>query len=245
MDRLRVGRSSRALRIRLGLRQSDVAAKARASRSAVSRIERGEITSTPLGTLEAICTALGADLDVRIRWQGEGLDRLMDEAHAGIVERFVRDLRAAGWETALEATFNEYGERGSVDVLGWHPATRTLLISEVKSVIADAQGTLMPLDRKTRLGVRIGRSRGWDPASVSSVLVVRDGSTNRRRVGLLSATFDAALPVRGAAFRRWLRTPAGSIRALVFLPDSPQRNTRRCVTGRQRVNPPRAAKKAR
>ncbi len=242
MDRPRVGRSIRALRIRLGLRQSDLATKAGVSRSVVSRIERGQITSTTLGALESICIGVGADLDVRLRWHGEGLDRLLDEAHAGIVERFVRDLRAAGWETALEVTFNEYGGRGSVDAVGWHPATRSLLISEVKSVIPDAQGTLMPLDRKTRLGMKIGRSRGWDPTSVSRVLVVRDGSTNRRRVELLGATFDAALPVRGAEFRRWVRAPARSIGALVFLPDSPQRSTRRSPTGRQRVNRPRGAK---
>jgi transcriptional regulator with XRE-family HTH domain len=242
MERLRIGRSIRALRIRLAQRQSDAAEKAGVSRSVVSRIERGEISSTTLESLEAVCAAIGADLDVRVRWRGEGLDRLMDEAHAGIVERFVRDLREAGWGTALEVTFNEYGERGSVDAVGWHPATRSLLISEVKSVIPDAQATLMPLDRKARLGMKIGRSQGWDPTSVSRVLVVRDGSTNRRRVELLSATFDAAFRVRGAEFRRWLRAPGGSIAALVFLPDSPQRSTRRSATGQQRVNRPRKAK---
>jgi len=92
---------------------------------------------------------------------------------------------------AVEATFNVYGERGSVDVLGWHSPTRSLLIGEIKSVVADAQGTLAPLDRKVRHGARIGQDRDWNPDSISSALVVRDGSTNRRRIADLGSTFEA------------------------------------------------------
>lgn len=245
MDALRVGRSIRAIRIRLGWRQADLAEASSVSRSAISRIERGLIDGSTVAALHAICAALGADLDLRVRWHGEGLDRLLDQAHAGIVDRFVALLRAAGWVVAVEATFNEYGERGSVDVLGWRPPTRALLIAEIKSIVADAQGTLMPLDRKARLGTRIGRSRGWDPASVSRVLVVRDGSTNRRRVAELDGTFGASFPMRGRAFARWLRNPSGSVSALVFLPDSLQKSTRRGSGSWHRVNRPRRTRPTR
>ena len=240
MDSLRVGRSIRALRIRRGWRQSDLAAASGVARSVVSRLELGALVSTRLGSVESVCNALGADLDVRVRWHGEGLDRLLDQAHAGLVERFVSLVRRAGWEAAVEVTFNVYGERGSVDVLGWHAATRSLLVGEIKSVVDDAQGTLAPLDRKVRHGARIGQNRGWEPATVSQVLVVGDGSTNRRRIGDLASTFEAALPARGTEFRRWLRAPSGSIAALVFLPDAPQKGTRRAGTSWQRVIPRRS-----
>jgi hypothetical protein len=207
----------------------------------ISRIELGAIGSTRLQSVEAACSALGADLDVRVRWQGEGLDRLLDQVHAGLVDRFVRMLRDAGWDVVVEATFNEYGERGSVDVLGWRPESRTLLIAEIKSVVADAQGTLAPIDRKVRLGIRIGRSQGWAASTVARVLVVRDGSTNRRRITELQTTFDTALPARGVEFRRWLHAPSGSIAALIFLPDSPQKGTRRGSGRWQRANRPRQA----
>lgn len=209
------------------------------ARSVISRIELGAIGSTHLESVESVCETLGADLDVRVRWQGEGIDRLLDQAHAGLVERFVDILRRAGWEVAVEATFNVYGDRGSVDVLGWHPQTCSLLIGEIKSVIADAQGTLAPLDRKVRHGARIGQGRGWESTTVSHVLVVRDGSTNRRRIGDLASTFESALPARGSAFRRWLKAPSGSIAALIFLPDAPQKGTRRTKWSWQRVNWPR------
>ena len=238
MDRLRVGRSIRAIRIRLGWRQADLAQASGVSRSVISRLERGAFTSTSFKSVEAACTALSADLDVRVRWHGEGLDRLVDEMHSSIVERFVALLQSSGWETAVEVTFNEYGERGSVDVAGWHARSRSLLIAEIKSIVADAQGTLLPLDRKARLGIKIGRSRGWDPVAVSKVLVVRDGSTNRRRIAQLGSTFSAALPMRGRAFARWLRDRSGSVSALIFLSDSPQKSARRACTSWQRVNRP-------
>jgi len=243
VDSLRVGRSLRALRIRRGWRQSDLAAASGVARSVVSRLELGALASTRLTSVESVCTALGADLDLRVRWHGEALDRLLDQTHAGLVERFVDLVRVTGWEVAVEVTFNVYGERGSVDVLGWHAATRSLLVGEIKSVVADAQGTLAPLDRKVRHGARIGQSRGWEPVTVSKVLVVGEGATNRRRIRDLAGTFEAALPARGTEFRRWLRAPTGSVAALMFLPDAPQKGTRRRGSGWQRVIRPRCRAK--
>jgi HTH-type transcriptional regulator/antitoxin HipB len=235
-DPMRIGRSLRAIRVRLGLRQADVAGRARVSRSFVSNVERGRTQSTDLTRIEAVCRALGADLDVRVRWNGEGLDRLLDEGHAALVDIIVAQLRAAGWDVALEVTFYVYGDRGSVDVLGWHPLTRALLVVEVKSVIADAQGTLAPLDRKVRLAPQIANARGWNPSSVNRLLVVGDTTTNRQRVARFDGLFRAALPDRGRMLRRWIRRPAPSMAGLWFLPDSPHGGTRRTTAGRMRVN---------
>ena len=242
-DPLRIGRSLRAIRIRLGLRQEDVALRAGVSRSFVSNLERGLSRSTDIGRIEAVCVALGADLDVRVRWRGEGLDRLLDEAHATVVDRLTALLKADGWHTELEVTFNDYADRGSIDVFGWEPETRSLLIVEVKSVVADAQGTLAPLDRKVRVAPKLARERGLDPRSVSRLLVVGDTSTNRRRIARFEALFGAALPDRGWAVRRWLSKPSGTISGLLFLPDSTGDGTRRATAGRSRVNRPRMARK--
>lgn len=239
MDGLRVGRSLRAIRIQHRWRQADVADRAHVSRSFVSNMERGLIRTSDLDRLERVCHAIGADLDVRIRWHGEGLDRLLDEAHAVLADRFVGELRAAGWDVAVEVTFNSFGDRGSIDIFGWHVATRSVLIVEIKSVVPDSQGTLMPLDRKFRLGLQIARERGFDGRTVSRLLVVADRTVNRRRVGRLESMFTAALPVRGHAIRRWLKAPVGSLSGLLFLSDSPAGGVRRAAAGRLRVNPPR------
>ncbi len=241
-DPLRIRRSLRAIRVRLGLRQVDVALRADASRSFISNLERGLSRSTDVGRIEAVCLALGADLDVRVRWRGEGLDRLLDEAHATIVDRLAALLKGDGWQTWLEVTFNDYGDRGSIDALGWHQRSRSLLIAEVKSVVPDAQGTLAPLDRKVRVAPKIACDRGLDQETVSRLLVVDDTSANRRRIARFEALFDAALPDRGWTVRRWLSRPSGSIAGLLFLPDSTGDGTRRSTAGRSRVNRPRRAR---
>src|SRR5689334_9236392 len=117
MDALRFGRRYHALRIRLRLRQCDVAAAAAVSRSLIAAIDRGELDGVTLGSLRKATSALGADVDLFLRWRGERLDRLLDEDHAAIVELVVRLLRNDGWQVEVEASFSIWGERGSIDVL--------------------------------------------------------------------------------------------------------------------------------
>jgi transcriptional regulator with XRE-family HTH domain len=238
-DAARIGRSLRAIRVRLGLRQVDVAKRAGVSRSFVSKVERGLARTGDLRRVEAICAALGADLDVRVRWHGEALDRLLDEGHATVVAVLAAILTADGWEIGIEVTFNVYGDRGSIDVFGWHAATRSLLVAEIKSVVPDAQGTLAPLDRKVRVAPMLAKDRGWVPATVSRLLVIGDTTTNRARVRRFDDLFAVALPDRGRRVRRWLADPVGVISGLWFLRDSTGRSTRRTTAGRTRVNRPR------
>ena len=235
VDALRIGRSLRALRIRRRWRQVDVAARAGMSAAQYSRIERGELRSVPVQHVEAACQALGADLDVRVRWHGEGLDRLLDEAHAGLVDRVARLLTDRRWDVAIEVSFNVFGERGSIDILGWHAETRTLLVVEVKSVVPDAQAMLAALDRKSRLASKIGRSRAWEPRIVGTLLAIADNSTARQRIDALPAMFGSAFPVRGPRVHSWLRSPSGPLMGLLFLRKSPPGGRMERVAGRERV----------
>ena len=85
-------------------------------------------------------------------WWTEGrADQLLDQAHAALVEHTLQSMGGAGWETRVEYTFNEYGERGSVDILGWRAVDRTLAIAEIKSRIDDVQDTNATFSRKCRL----------------------------------------------------------------------------------------------
>ena len=196
MDGRRFVRDFRALRLHRRMRQADVAAAAGLSRSAIERLETGSLRGMRLGTIVDAADGLGAEIDIWLRWRGEALARLLDAAHSQLVERLVLLLRAAGWEVVVEATFSIYGERGSIDVLAFDPPTRTLLVSEVKSVIPDTQQTTAALDRKARLAPRIAIDRGWEVRVVAVLLVVAEGSSARRRVEALAASFGAAFPVR-------------------------------------------------
>lgn len=218
MNWVRLGRALRALRRRVGWRQRDLAAAARCSQALISRVERGRGDLVLPRTLDAIAKSLGARVVTYLDWNGEALDRLLDSAHAALVDQLVRHLRSIGWDTVTEQTFAIGGERGSVDVLAWHPETQVMVVVEVKSVLADVQDTLARLDRKVRLATRIAPAN-WHGGSVSSLLVVADTRTNRRRVARLEATFGIAFPDRIASIRRFLRSPAQvPIRGLWFLP---------------------------
>ena len=174
MNFQRLGVVCRAVRLRKRWRQDDVAAAAGVSRAAVSRIERGLAAEMTLATLDKVTSALEIRIDLVPRWRGGELDRLVNWRHAAMHERVAELLeRIGGWELAPEVSFAVYGERGVIDILAWHVATRTLLIIELKTEIVDPQEVVGTLDRKRRLAARIARERGWDPATIATWLAVR------------------------------------------------------------------------
>lgn len=180
------------------------------SQSGISRVELGGVEDRTVGSLERLASSLGARLVVELRWNGERLDRLLDEVHAGLVERVIAHLAGLGWAVIPEVSYSIFGERGSIDVLAYHPVERACLVVEVKSVVPDVQAMLTALDGKRRLAPRIARDRGWDVVAVGRVLVVADDRTARRRIAAHEQTFEVAFPVRGVTLRRWLRQPSGS-----------------------------------
>lgn len=218
MDLVRIGLAIRALRRRRGWTQTELGRRARCSRSETSRIERGEVTD--LRPIDQVIQALGARLSMNVLWHGEELDRVLDRGHAILVEATLAMLGAAGWTTIPEATFQVHGERGSIDILAWHPLARVVLVIEIKSVVPDIQATLAGIDRKARIAPVIARDRGWDVASVARILVLPDDRTARRRVDEFAMTFARAFPARTAEIRRWLRTPTGALAGVLFLTDS-------------------------
>lgn len=243
VDTVAFGRGFKALRVRKRLRQDDLAGEAGVSRGAIARIEQGHADRVTVETLEKAARPLGARLVCRLSWNGEGLDRLLDEDHAATVEQVVRSLAAAGWLVATEVSFNVWGERGSIDLLAFHPGTRILLVIEVKSVVPDVQATLVTLDRKERLAIEIGRERGWDAVAVARLLVIRDSRTSRRRIDEHAATFENAFPDRIARIRGWLAKPDARhpLRGLWFLSNESRAVARqrvRCNRKRHEHGPP-------
>jgi hypothetical protein len=143
---------------------------------------------------------------------------MLDEAHAELVDAAVALYRQAGWEVAVEVSFAVGGERGSVEVLAWHPPTGAVAANEIKSAVPDSQAAIHVLDRKARLALRIAREWGWTGTSVSRVLVVGESRTSRRRVERHAELFGAAFPIRGRDVSTWIRDPSGRpISGLLFL----------------------------
>jgi transcriptional regulator with XRE-family HTH domain len=217
VDDRRVGLALRALRRRHGWRQDDLATKAGVSQGTVSLAERGHLEHISLAKLRRIAGAVEARCSVDLSWRGAAMDQLLDERHSALVESAVR-LFGPEWETAVEVSFAHFAERGSVDVLAWHPTTKTLVVVEVKTELASIEEALRRFDVKVRLALEIARPRGWVAMTVARLLVIADAGATRRTVASRNATFTSALPMRGWAVRRWLRSPSGGMAGLVFLP---------------------------
>ena len=220
MDDVRIGNTLRVIRLRKRLRQADVARRARVSRQLVGRLEDGLAGRYSLDVLRGVASALGVSVEVRLRWQGAELDRILNAAHGQLHESVARHLGALpGWVWLPEVTFSHFGERGVIDILAWHAETRSLLIIELKTELVDPQELVATMHRRVRLGSQIAAQHGWQPATVSAWVIVGDTSTERRRLRAHATLLRTAFPAEGRAMRGWLMRPRGRISALSFWSD--------------------------
>jgi transcriptional regulator with XRE-family HTH domain len=241
VDDARLGTAIRKLRFERGWTQSDVAARARVSRSLISNAEAGRLATVGLRRLRQIANALDAQLDVNLRWRGGELDRLLNRRHSAMHEAMARIFESfPSWALIPEASYNVYGERGVVDILGWHEACRTVLVIELKTEIVDVQALIGRVDQKRQLARRIADERGFRAQRVATWVVIADGRTNRRRAAAHRLTLRAAFPTDGRGVFGWLAKPGTELAALSFLPDSSQSSTRTTLAVRTRVRPSRS-----
>jgi DNA-binding XRE family transcriptional regulator len=220
--------------------QSELAVLAGVSQQTVSILERGHFDGATLRLVKQVAAPLGVTVDLVFGWKGPELDRLVDARHARLVKAVVSKL-GPDWQPVVEYSFNHYGDRGSVDVMAWHAGSRALLLVEVKSELVGLESVLRSIDIKARVVPgAVARERGWRGNSVGSVLVLPDESTARRAVDRMSPVFGVALPAGTVALRRWLREPAGPVRGIWFLADTPHRRAVRNPGSVGRVCHPRS-----
>jgi transcriptional regulator with XRE-family HTH domain len=204
----------------------DLAERVGISQDLISRIERGLLKGVPYQTLRDVFAALGARFDGVVSWRGGELDRLLDEQHALILGQASGVYRADGWLTHPEVTFQHFGDRGSIDLLGLHPETRTAAINEIKSDITSVEDTHRRHDVKVRLAAQIVEERfGWMPKAIGRILIVPEESRVRRAIARHASVFDAAYPASSREIRLWIRRPTGPLAGVWFL--SPTRDSRR------------------
>jgi transcriptional regulator with XRE-family HTH domain len=225
MDAIRLGAVFRAVRIRKRWRQVDVAAAAGVSQATVSRIERGHLRLLSVDAILRVAEALEIRIDWSPRWRGGDLDRMLNAGHAAMHNSVARLFRRLPWLTAPEVTFAIYGERGTIDILAFHPPTGTLAVIELKTELVDVQHLIASVDRYRRLAPRIAKERGWIARSVGCWVVLRDTATNRRRVSAHADVLRVAFPDDGRTMRRWLRAPDGQVAGLSFIGDGPRRSS--------------------
>lgn len=246
MDDERIGAAVRVLRVRQRLRQVDVATLAAVRRDEVIALERGAIDGLEWGKVRAVVSAVGATIAADVRWQGADLDRLLSQGHAAMHELLGRFLLGLpDWEAVPEVSFSIYGERGVIDILAWHAASRSLLIIELKTALGDPQALVGVMDRRVRLGKAIAAERGWQPLTVSAWVVFAESRTNRRHVKIHETLLRARFGADGHAIRAWLRAPSEAISALSFWTEVGDGDPTRASATPRRVRPTKAERGAR
>jgi transcriptional regulator with XRE-family HTH domain len=235
----------RARRHQRGWRLVDLAAAAGVGATACSLLERGLSGQLSVRVTRAIAGAVDLPLMWDIGWQRQEVDRLLDADHSALAAYLAQRLGRLGWTVRSEVSFNQYGDRGRIDLVAFHPVTRTLLIIEIKTAIVDAQAMLGALDVKARVGRAVARQLGWEARRVVPALVILDGSTARRHVRALEPLLTR-FDLRGRRAVDWLRQPDVPVNGLLFLtkfPSNAGSDVRRA--GRRRVRVPGANPRSR
>ena len=231
------------------MRQVDVAALANVSPATVSRIERGHFGSVSLDAVRTVAKVLEVRIELVARWTAADLDRLLNARHSNLHELVARMFaELPDWVARPEISFAVYGERGVIDIFAWHPRRRMLLVIELKTDIVDVNELVGGVDRKRRHAVRVATEVGWirqgdPPPSVSTWVIVADGSTNRRRVQAHRTMLRAAFPADGRAIAGWLRRPLEPIHALSLWANASRGQQKANLAAPRRVSarPARAA----
>jgi transcriptional regulator with XRE-family HTH domain len=243
MDDLRLGSLFRLVRHRRSMRQVDVAMAARVSTATVSRIERGHLRLLSVDRVRRVAAVLEIRVEMNGRWRGGEVDRLLGARHSALHESVARAFHCdhPDWVLRPEVSFSFFGERGVIDIVGWHADRRALLVIELKTEITDVNELVGTIDRKRRLAPRAVADQGWSPRMVASWVIVAPGRTNRRRITEHRALLRAAFPQDGRSIGGWLRDPATRLDVLSIWPDLHPWNVRPDLAPIRRVRRPARA----
>jgi transcriptional regulator with XRE-family HTH domain len=206
---VQAGAVIKAIRIRRGWRQVDLADAAGVSQQEISIIELGRLDMVSVRSLRHVARALDVAVGSTSGGSGGFVDRLLDERHADLVGHGVTELSSFGWQPDVEVSYAHYAERGSIDILCSRADRRIVLVVEVKSRLVSVEAMMRKLDEKTRLASRIASERlGWRQASIARLLILPSTEAARSQVSRQRAVLGGAFPLRAAALRAWLANPS-------------------------------------
>jgi hypothetical protein len=141
-----------------------------------------------------------------------------------------------GWQAVPEVSFNEFGERGVIDIMAGHASTGIVLVIELKTAIVDINDLMSTMDKRRRLAPKIARDLGWNVRAVATWVVVAASRTNSRALAEHATVLRAKFPGDGRSMRRWLAQPTGEVAALSFLPKARLSDLGRDVRTPRRVS---------
>ena len=195
--RISFARLCRETRSLLDITQEDLAAAVGVSRSHLAGIETGKANPT-LDLVMRIGGALGLELQLVGRPPVIVEPRSTSLVHSRCSGYVGRRFRRDGWLTRREVEVVHGRWHGWIDLLAFHPATRTLVIVEIKTRLDDVGLIERQMAWYERSAHQIALRSGWRPARIASWLLLLESeevdATIRRERQLLLEGF----PIRAA-----------------------------------------------
>ena len=193
-------------RARLGLTMTQLAERAGISRQMVALVEGGSANPT-LEVMSRLVDALGIRLELVERGPVAIVARVHDEGHARMSAYVERRLTRLGWLVAREVRIEDGRYLGWIDLLAYHPATRTLLVIEIKTRLADIGGLERTVDWYGRVAWSAARKLGWRPERVVRWVRALASDEVDAVVSAHRAVFATAFPSRAVAMEEGLSQP--------------------------------------
>jgi transcriptional regulator with XRE-family HTH domain len=212
------------------------------SRQMIAAVESGQ--GNP--SLDVIAALLdGLDIDLELVGRGPiAIDgsRSHDAAHAICSAYVQRRLEAGGWEVAREVRIEDGRYIGWIDLLAFHPPTRTLLVIEVKTRIDDIGAIERSIDWHARGARRAAERQGWQPERIGAWVLALATDEVENELHRNRVVWDSGFPRRARGLAEDLVAPEqiNEGRALALIDPRSRRSDwliRARVDGRRSVAP--------
>jgi transcriptional regulator with XRE-family HTH domain len=189
------------MRLRAGLRQADVAERARLSQSLVSWLERGRGSDTSIETWAIVAAAVGEQLAASME-RVPGADPPRDLEHLRRQRLVIQLASRGGWTAQPELAIDEGVVRSrAIDIVLSRPRRQEAVAVEVWDLLTDVGAAMRSLDGKV---ATLGRRLSNPPWAVRGLWVVRG---TRSLVAEFRSVFAARFPASSAEWLRALAEP--------------------------------------
>lgn len=208
MLQFETGRAVRETRMAAGWSQAELGRRSGISKGMIGKIEIGAANCT-----FAVAGRLIDELGIRASLRLDApfiVDRRRqrEPIHARCSAYVRRRLEADGWTVHGEVEIVHGQSHGWIDLLAWHPTTRTVLVIEIKTELHDLGQIERTMGWYEREAWAAARRLGWRPVRVVSALVVLMTSEVEGRVRENVAAIASGFRVRGSALARWVADPS-------------------------------------
>jgi transcriptional regulator with XRE-family HTH domain len=204
----RLGTGLRESRLRAGLRQVDLADRARLSQTFISHLERGQGTDTSLETWSIVAAVIGEQLAAFLE-RRPGADLPHDLAHLRRQSLVIQLASRGGWTAQPELAIDEGVLRSrAIDIVLTRAHRREAVAVEVWDLLTDVGAAMRSLDGKV---ATLGRRLANPPWAVRGFWVVRGTHRNRNLVAEFRPVFAARFPASSA---KWLMALADPTTAM-------------------------------